>query len=259
MDFYLHTHPRMKELHLIERDLLDEALLEFEGAALKFSYDAIKDAEQRANYERNTKRVKELVKQQLELGKVTAKSAAEFCYTLRNHLLAETRKVTSVQGRSVVEWRKKVPPELERLLNNNAVSKYGKKFVELSSKQRDAIYYMIVESSARSSVFFNVLNKALMVAGKVFIVVTLAYAIYEIMSSDDKFKETIKQSVTIGLGVVGVILGKALASSVCGPGTPICAVGIVAASGVGLGTVAGLVIDSMDEEIDEYLEYWILS
>jgi len=257
MDLYVHTHPRLKQAHVFDGDAVEEALLEFEGAALKFSHDFIQDAKQRENYDKNTKRVKDEVKRQLKLGKVTPKSAAEFCYTMRDYLLVETRKRTSIQGRAVVEWKKKASPELEQLLNDKSLSKFGKGFAELSLNQRDIVYYMIVESSARPSVFFNVLNKVLMTVGKVFIVVTIAYAAYEIMNADDKLKETFRQGVTIGSGVFGAWLGSVLAGSLCGPGAPICVVGIMAATGVAAGTLGAVAVNAMDEELDEFSRYWL--
>lgn len=256
MDFYLHTHPRLREKHAIDRDVLDEAILEFEGVALKFARDFILDAKQRANYERNTQRVKAEVIRQLDLSKVTAKSAAEFCYTLRDYLLKETRALTSVQGRAVVEWRKKESPALEALLEKNAMSRFGMRFADLDLSQRDVVHYMIVESSARPSIFFNILNKTLAVVGKVLIVVTIAYAAYEIMNADNKLKEAITQGATIGSGFLGAAAGASLASVLCGPGAPICAIGFIVATGLSSVLLASEFIEYIDDELDEFARYW---
>lgn len=59
-----------QEIHPVDDAVLDRALESFEGAALKFSSDFISDAKQRDNYNRNVKRVKAEVLEQVKSGKV---------------------------------------------------------------------------------------------------------------------------------------------------------------------------------------------
>ena len=96
--------------HLIDDEVLHQALESLEGAALKFSADVISDAKQRDNYNQNVKRVKGEVLAQVKAGSISVKDAAEFCYEARNKIMAEVRAKTSVHGLAVAEARKKVSP-----------------------------------------------------------------------------------------------------------------------------------------------------
>lgn len=246
----------VKENHPIDDEVLERALESMEGAALKFSADAISDATQRENYNRNMKRVKAEVLAQVNAGKISVKEAAEFCYEARNKIMAETRKKTSVQGRAVAERKKLLPKELEKLINDKAFDKFGKGFGQLDSDQRGAIHYSIIESSARADARFNTANKVLGVAGKVLVLMTITYAVHNIINADNKEKEAIKQSATIAGGAAGSWFG-ASASIVCGPGAPICAIAFILAGGLVGGWLASGLVDSVDEELEEFTRWQV--
>lgn len=246
-----------QDVHSVEDEVLKKALESFEGAALKFSSDFISDAKQRDNYNRNVKRVKSEVLEQVKAGNITVKDAAKFCYKMRNKIMTEVRGKTSVHGVAIAEKRKRVSVALEQLLDEKAVKKFGKSFVELGAGQRDFMYYEIVESSARPDAKFNTLNKVLNVSGKVLIVVTIAYAMYEVASADNKAKEGIKQGVTIGGGLAGTALASMGVSIVCGPGAPICTIGLMLAAGIASGWAASELADSLDDELEEFTKWQV--
>lgn len=244
-----------QENHSVSDGILERALESFEGAALKFSSGFISDATQRDNYNRNVKRVKAEVLTQVKTGKISVREAAEFCYEARNKIMAETRKNTSVPGRAIAQNKKVISPSLEKLLDEKAVKKFGKKFVALGAEQKNAMYYEIVESSARPNTGFNTLNKVLKVSGKVLIVVTVAYAAYEIANAENKQKEAIKQGMTIGGGMAGTALASLAVSTVCGPGAPFCAIGLMLGAGIASGLAASKLADALDDEIEEFTKW----
>ena len=246
-----------QEVHPVDDEVLKTALESFEGAALKFSADFISDAKQRENYNHNVKRIKAEVLSQVKAGNVSVKEAAEFCYEARNKIMAEVRDKTSTHGLAFAQQKKIISPALEQLLDEKAVKRFGKRFVELGIEQRDSMYYEIVESSARPNAKFNTLNKVLSVSGKVLIVVTIAYATYEIINADNKPKEAIKQGITIGGGAAGTALASSAVSVVCGPGAPFCAIGLMLAAGVASGWAASKWADSIDDEIEEFTKWKI--
>lgn len=246
-----------RENHSIDEDVLDRALESLEGAALKFSSGFISDAKQRDNYNANVKRIKAQVLSQVKAGKVSVREGAEFCYEARNKIMAETRKNTSAPGRAIAEKKKVVSPALAELLDEKAIKRFGKKFVDLGVEQKKSMYYEIVESSARPNAGFNTLNKVLKTSGKVLIVVTIAYATYEVVNAENKQKEAIRQGVTIGGGVAGTALASLAVSTVCGPGAPFCAIGLMLAAGVASGWAASKIVDSLDEEIEEFTKWKI--
>lgn len=254
MDVFYRDYLAQKD-HAIDDESLSQALESLEGAALKFSTDVIRDAKQRDNYNRNVKRVKGEVLAQVKAGKISVKNAAEFCYEARNKIMAEVRAKTSVHGLAVAEFKKKVPPSLEQLLDEKSIEKFGEKFAGLDGKRKKVMYYEIVESSARPAAKFNTLNKVLKVSGKVLIVVTIAYATYEIANADNKQKEAIKQGIAIGGGAAGTALAGLAVSTVCGPGAPFCAIGLMLAAGITSGLAASKLAEAMDDEIDEFTKW----
>ena len=246
-----------QEVHPLDDEVLKTALESFEGAALKFSADFISDAKQRENYNRNVKRVKAEVLSQVKAGNVSVKEAAEFCYEARNKIMAEVRDKTSVHGLAIAQKKKIISPALEQLLDEKAVKKFGKGFAELGTTQRNFMYYEIVESSARPDAKFNTLNKVLNVSGKVLIVVTIAYATYEIANAENKPKEAIKQGVIIGGGAAGTALAGLAVSPLCGPGAPFCAIGLMLAAGVTSGWAASKLVGEFDDELEEFAQWQV--
>lgn len=244
-----------QEDHTVSDEPLGRALDSLEGAALKFSSGFIKDAKLRENYNSNVQRVRLQVLSQVKAGNVTVKEAAEFCYQARNKIMAETRKHTSVPGLAIAEQRKAVSPTLEALLDEKAQKKFGRRFLELAGDQKNSMYYEIIESSARPNTGFNTANKILKISGKVLVVVTVAYATYEIANAENKTKEIVKQGVVISGGVAGTALAGLAVSSVCGPGAPFCAIGLMLAGGVASGWAASRLADSLDDEIEEFTKW----
>jgi hypothetical protein len=255
-----HRYYLAQEIHPVDDEVLAKALESLEGVALKFSLDAISDAEQRANYNRNVQRVKAAMLAEVRAGRVRVKEAAEHCYALRNQIMIETRNRTSVQGKAVAEHRKNVSPALRMLLEKYSGKRFGKSFAELNSHQRNAIHYEIIESSARPSAKYNTTSKVLNVTGKVLIVVTIAYAVYDVVNADNKIKEVTKQGAMISGSFAGARAGAAV-SVVCGPGAPICTIALMLAGGLvgGLagGWSASQIVELMDGEIEEFIKWQV--
>lgn len=246
-----------EKVHPLEGEVLKQALESFEGAALKFSVDFIQDAGQRENYNRNVQRVKADVLAEVKAGRVSVKEAAEHCYEMRNKIMTEIRTKTSLQGRAVAESRKKVSRALEELLNEKASNKFGKKFLDLDGQQRSLVHYDIIESSARPSAGYNTTNKILRVTGKVLIVVTIAYAAYDIAGAENKTKETIKQGAAIGGGLLGTFIGGGAAIALCAGGAPVCTIALLLAGGASGGWLASKGVDLYDDELEEFTRWGV--
>lgn len=243
--------------HELEYPLLDNAIAALEGIAIKFSADAINDANVRASYISNIKRVTSEVKEMVKARKVTVKEASEFCYEMRNKILEEHRKYTSSTGLSIAEKHKKTPLKLDDLYEKYALKKFGCSFRELTAHQKSSVHYEIIESSARGNPKFTAANKRLKVMGKVGILITASLATYEILNAENKPKETIKQSVQIGGGVAGGWLAGFAVAPLCGPGAPVCAIALVLLGSAAGGIVGSVVADSLDDEIEEFTAWKI--
>jgi hypothetical protein len=256
MDNFYRNYPA-QQTHPVEDDILERALESFEGAALKFSAEAISDAAQRENYDDNVRRVKVGVLVEVQAGNVSVKEAAEHCYEMRNKIMAEIRGKTSIQGQTFAERKKAVPPELEQLLDEKAAKIFGSAFGALEEGQKSRIHYEIVESSARPNTVFNTANKVLSLSGKVLIVVTIAYAVYDVVDAQDKDKAFIKQAATIGGSAAGTGMAGLAVSTVCGPGAPFCAVGLMLAAGLASGWGASVLAASYEDEFEEFIRWKI--
>lgn len=235
--YYVNMYEQLGVDHKIDFDELVSALEEFEAVALKFSQDFILDARQRKNYNDNVKRLKSEVLGQLNSGKISIRKAAFFCHEMRNRVMAETRIKTSPQGVLVAEFLKKAPRTMADLMSRYSKELYGREFKALNERQQWKVYYAIIEASARPDVTMNTLNRRLATVGKVFIVFTIAYSVYGVMTADDKSKAAVKEASSIALGLLGASAG-ANAGAVCGPFMPWCSTIFSIVGGVA-GSVAG--------------------
>jgi hypothetical protein len=91
-------------------------------------------------------------------------------------------------------------------------------FESLTAAQRDVVFLEIVQAAGRPNPRWTALATGLGKAGKGVIIVSFAFAFYNVASSDRPGREAVKQSVSIGAG----ILGGAAAGLACGPGAPAC-------------------------------------
>jgi len=83
------------------------AIAGMEGAATRFSIDAIKDERVRASYQRNIKRMAQQVLADVRAGNITVEDGTKFSNEMRNKIMFEHRKFTSAQGVAVAEKKKK--------------------------------------------------------------------------------------------------------------------------------------------------------
>lgn len=250
---------KSKSQHTLGRSPLDDAIAGMEGAATRFALDAISDAKTRASYAANIKRISAQVRAEVASGRMSSKAGVEYCYEMRNKIMAEHRKFTSAVGLAKAEQHKKTPPTLPALLDKYAIDKFGKPYDALTVEQKRMIHYAVIESSGRDNAKVTKGTRRLQVMGKVGILVTAAFATYEILNADNKVKETARQGMVIGGGAVGgYVAGLFGVSLICGPGAPICAIAVVVA-GSAIGGIAGsLAADALDEELEEFSKWSVL-
>lgn len=75
--------------------------------------------------------------------------------------------------------------------------------------------------------------------------------------SDNKELELYRQSIGIGSGMVGGAAGGAIASGICGPGSPICAIVGVIIGGVAGGYGAYVMLEAFDEELKAFTSWTV--
>lgn len=243
---------RVNQEHQISESVLQKAVDSFEAAATRFSMDAIKDANVRQSYMTNIKRISEQVKKEVAAKNCTVKEGAEFCNEMRNKIMEEHRQISSAQGRAFAEKKKPHGTKMEELVNNYSNKKFKRPFSALSPNEKSTVYYEIIEAAGRDNAKFTTKVKKLRIMGKVGILITGVLATYEILSADNKMKETVRQGMIIGGGALGGFLAGLGASAICGPGAPVCAIAVVLIGSIGGGLLGETVADTFDEELEEF-------
>lgn len=254
---YIEGNYETRSEHTLPRSPLEEAIAGLEGAATRFSLDAINDAQTRASYIANIKRVSEQVRADVLAGKVSARDGVDFCYEMRNKIMAEHRKITSVQALARAEQYKKTPPTLPQLFEKYAAETFDQPYESLNAEQKKQVHYKVIESSGRDSAKFTKGTERLRLMGKVGILVTATFATYEILNAENKVKETARQGIIIGGGAAGGLLAGLGVSLLCGPGAPFCAIAVVLAGSAAGGIAGSIAADALDEELEEFSQWEI--
>ncbi|WP_426203856.1 hypothetical protein [Pseudomonas sp. TWP3-1] len=248
----------VQKAHMLENSPLDMAIAGFEGAATRFSVDAISDAKTRASYMASIKRMSIQTQADVSAGKISAREGVEFCQEMRNRILLEHRKFTSAQGLAFAERKKKLPPTLQEILDRYAKRAEGIDYEKLTPEQKSKVHYTILESSGRDNASISRGTKQMKIMGKVGLVITAAFAAYEIFNADNKQKETARQGMIIGGGAVAGRLAGLGAGAICGPGALVCTVAIIIAGSIAGSIVGSMAADSLDEELEEFSKWNIL-
>lgn len=247
-----------RQKHVVEPDALDKAIASFEAAAARFSVDAISDANVRAQYAKNIKRISDEVKKLVDAREITVKEGTLFCHQMRNKILVETREVLSPQTRAYSVKKKPVGLPLENLLDKYAGKEFkGKLFSQLSEVEKNKVYYKIIESSGRNDVSVTSEARKLRVLGKVFALITGVLAAHAVLEAEDKAKEALRQGVEIGGGMLGGYLASLGIGSLCGPAAPVCAVAVRLIGAAAGGIAASYAADELNEEIEEFARWQI--
>ena len=243
--------------HDISQSPLDMAIAAMEGSATRFSLDAINDANVRTSYMVNIRRMSQQARLDVAAGKISSREAVEYCYEMRNKIMAEHRKFTSTQGLARAEKLKTAPPKLEAVLDKYAQKHFARNYGQLTPAQKKEIHYRVIESAGRDNAKVSRGTQRMRVIGKVGILATAALATYEILNAKNKLKETGRQSIIIGGGAAGGLLAGLGVSIVCGPGAPFCALAVVLIGSAVGGIAGGVAADMMDEELEEFSRWAI--
>jgi hypothetical protein len=199
-----------------------QALREFESEGLNFGSRFIQDAGVRANYFREIKRTSADILQRVNSGKTTAIDGATEANTLRNEIMEASRIKSSDIGAAGAVKLKQTGKTLADLQEKGAMEKFGRSFEQLKESEQNQVFLGIVESAGRSRPSVTLRVARLGKLGKGFIVLTIALAVYNIATADDKVEATAREVGDASAGFLGGAAGGALAGLACGPGAPVC-------------------------------------
>jgi hypothetical protein len=222
---------------------LSEALRLVEFDAANFAQRFIQDSIVRANYISRAQQFSQELGQKVLAGELTAEQAFREAHAMRNSLLEASRLHSSDIGRAVAHAEKASGVTCEELLARYADRLFKQPFRDLSAAQQDAVFMEIVRAAGTPNPRFNALAMRLGTVGRGLLVVSIAFAVYDIASSDRPGRETARQAVGLGVGFLGSVAGGAAAGLVCGPGAPVCVTIGVFAGGLAFAVGADLTFD----------------
>ena len=245
----------VKSEHTLERSPLEMAVAGMEGAASRFSIDAIKDERVRASYERNIRRMSQQIFAEVRAGNISVEDATKFSNEMRNKIMFEHRKLTSAQGLAIAQKKKKAGRTHGEILNEKSQTQFNKNYDQLSKSQQKEVLYRALERSGSANAKFTSGTKIMAVMGKVGIIMTAVLGTYQILNADDKTKETARQATIFGGGAAGGFLAGLGVSAICGPGAPACAIAVILIGSIAGGIAGGVAADTFDSELEE-LVHW---
>jgi hypothetical protein len=223
-----------------------DATVAMESEALNFGMRFTNDWYVRANYFREIKKMSEDILDRVASGAITPAEGAAEANIIRNSIMEASRLQSSEIGAAAAFKLKNTGKTLEGLQEEGALKKFGRSFEELEESERNEVLLGIIESAGRSRASVTAASLRLGRLGKGLVVLSIAIAIYQIATAEDKLKETVRVVGETGGGITGGALGGAAAGLVCGPGAPFC-------SGVGIlvgGALGALGVDRLFDWID---------
>jgi hypothetical protein len=201
---------------------LENALSLLKSEALNFGQRFIHDYAVRMDYNRQAGFVARVIREEVVAGRLTPRQGAEAANKIRNAILDASRLSSSDFGRAIAEKTKGAGRLLPDLEVHYAQKILNKNFAELSQAQKNQVWLEIIESSGRPRQDVTLATLRLSKVGRGLIFISVACAVYNVTTAENKERQVVKEGVTAGAGFLGAMGGGALAGLVCGPGAPVC-------------------------------------
>lgn len=219
---------------------LESALSLLKTEATNFSIRFINDARVRQGYIRETEFVSKVITEEVATGRLTPFEGAQEANKIRNSIMESARINSSDLGQAQAEALKATGKSLQELEEYYAKRLFKKAFNTLSQVDKNRVWLEIVEASGRPRPAMNIKAARLAKVGRGLIFVSVAFAVYNVATAEDKGRQVVKEGATAGAGVLGGMAGGAVAGLACGPGAPVC---------VGVGIFVGGAIAALGADV----------
>jgi len=184
-------------------------LLQSESAA--FAKTVVVDPAARMEYTNKTRaaiaELIELVRQR----RITPHEAACTANTMRNQIMMLARSRLSDFGAALSTTMKADGHPLPLLEEKYAGKRFGRAFPALTAAERDLVWIDIVHAAGRSNPAVNLRVKWFGMAGRSFLVTSLAFAVYNVTTAADHRRQAAKEGVSLAGGAIGGVAGSAAA------------------------------------------------
>ncbi|MEZ6134438.1 MAG: hypothetical protein R3C53_05965 [Pirellulaceae bacterium] len=200
-----------------DQNNFQQALQGLEIQALNFGYRWIKDGAVRQQYVRRTSEMSKELRAAVEAGIKSPREAAEIANQMRNEIMEMARVKSSDLGRAGAKALKAKGLAFDDLVKKTADRKFSKAFEQLTKGQQDEVLIEIVESAGRANPRVSTKVARFGSAGRALWVLSIAIAVYNIGTAEDKVDATQRELVTAGGGFLGGAAGGAAAGIWFGP------------------------------------------
>lgn len=177
-----------------------------EDAAAAFGKALITDPAARLDYMRKTVEARKELIQLVRDGKITPHEAAKTANAIRNQIMELTRAKLSDFGLALSKDMKAAGRPLDYMEARKAKELFGKAFEKLTSAEKEQVWMKVVESAGRSNPKVNIMVRWFGLAGRGFLVATLGYAVYHVLTAEDKERQAVKEGASFAGGVFGGLL-----------------------------------------------------
>lgn len=214
---------------------LDRAIRAFESEGFSFGVRFIQDGPVRENYFREIRKMSASIEQRVlkPLGneRLSPMEGAAEANRLRNEIMKAARLKSSDIGAA---WARKIKKEdrtLPQLQERYAQEQFGRPFDKLKGTEQDQIYLTIVKSSGRDLDTVTHLVRWGGRMAKGLVLLTLALAVYNIVTTDDHLDAFLREEGDASAGFLAGVAGGE-AGLFCGPLAFVCVPVGVFAGGV---------------------------
>jgi hypothetical protein len=186
---------------------LETAIRLFESEAAAFAKSIIKDPAARAEYISKTKSASSELITLVKQHKITPHEAARTANAMRNQIMELSRSKLTDFGLAISRELKRDGPPLAHFEEHYAKKIFRRGFSALTDAERQAVWLEIVNAAGRSNKSVNMNVRWYGVAGRTLLVASLAFAVYNVSTAENKPRQAAKEGSTLAAGVAGGAAG----------------------------------------------------
>ncbi|MTW04970.1 hypothetical protein GM668_23110 [Duganella ginsengisoli] len=182
------------------------------------------DADARAVYAREIKRMADTLRADALAGKITWAQAAMQAQQTRNAVMAVIRSRSTAVGRAMSQRIKPEGLPLAELIIRQSKRMYGDStvFAHLAEIKQNAVYAAIVTSAGKSNPTVTKAMSRIAYAGRGLVFLSIGLSLYNVAAANDKVAAARKEVLASGASIAGGMAGGAVAGLACGSGAPVC-------------------------------------
>lgn len=220
------------------------ALARFFDTSQAFALSYIKDPAARATYSARIREAADEIMDKVKKGELTPHEGAQTANSMRNQMLIFIRSRSTAVGGSIAKTLKAEGVPIEVSQARYAERLYSKPFDSLSAVERNNVWATIVDRAGHSNGTVNMTVKFFGRAGRVLLIASLAWTVYDVAHAKDKEREAAKDATGIGAGIAaGAVVTIGLGATALA--SPVIVIGAVLVAGV-------LASEAVDKLFDYY-------